>query len=142
MSEHDEMENKFEDYVKNNLAEEVANEGTAIPADSIAQIIQEIIKIDPELKNYFGPEIRTGFMDEETYFKYTRLLMYAYHILIRGFMFKIPVRNTVKDILFGAKVLASASTSKGGKLLETLVMSKREVNVNMGRPQKRSVLSR
>lgn len=138
----EQQEDRFENYVKENIAEEAADTGTAIPADSLAQIIQEIIKIDPSLKSFFGSEIRTGFMDEEIYFKYTRLLMYAYHILIRGSMFKVPMRNTVKDILFAAKVMASASTSKGGKLLDTLVMSKKEVKLDMGKPPRRSILSR
>jgi hypothetical protein len=138
------QDDDFNQYVRDNLAvsETQDQQGTAIPADSLAQIMQDIIRIEPELKYFFGAEIRTGYMDDETYIMYTRLLMYAHHILIRGKMFGVKMTHTVKDILFAAKVIASASTSKGGKLLDTLIMSKREVTMNLPRTQKKSFLSK
>lgn len=132
---------EFSKYVQENLATgEIGEKGTSIPADSLAQIMQEIIKLDPELSNFVGTEIRTGYMDEQTYMIYTRLLMIAYHMLLRGKQFGFPMKTTPKDILFAAKVMASASTSKNAKLLETLVSSKREISVGLPKQQKKGIL--
>ena len=133
----------FNSYLKETLAADNATDrGTTIPADSLAQIIQAIIELDPELRHLVGNEIRTGYMDADTYVVYTRLLMNGYHILQRGAMYGVKVRHTVRDILFAAKVIASASTSRDGKLLDTLISSKRDVNLNMPSPQKPGLFNR
>lgn len=130
-------DNPFETYIRENLAtESISEKGTSIPMDSLAQIMQEIIKLDPELQNFVGNEIRTGNMDEDTYKKYCWILWSAYHLLIRGKQYSIPMKYTPKDILMIAKVMASASTSIKAKLLETLVSQKRDVNVSMPKEKK------
>jgi hypothetical protein len=136
-------DSEFQNYVRDNLAvSEAEDRGTAIPADTLAQIMQEIIKLDPELKNFVGSEIRTGFFNDEDYEIYTKLVTIAYHILLRGKQYGIPMGTTAKDILFHAKVRASASTSKGGKLLDTIVSSKKEIQLNMPSQKKKGLFSR
>jgi hypothetical protein len=136
-------DDSFNKYLQDNLTTEaVAEGGTAIPVDSLAQIMQEIIKLDPELKNFVGSEIRTGYMDEESLRRYTFLVWSAYHLLLRGKQFNIPMKTTPKDILFYAKVMASSSTSRNAKLLETLVSQKKESTVRLESQKNRGFLKR
>ena len=136
-------DDSFNKYVQDNLASGAIEEsGTSVPVESIAQIVQEMIKINPELKNFFGSEIRTGYMDEDTYYVYTALLGNAFHILIRGKQFGFNTSHVVKDILFRAKVIASASTSKSGKLIDAVFQPKKDISVSMPPSQKRGWLNR
>jgi hypothetical protein len=133
----------FNQYVKDNLtAGAIDDTGTAMPAESIAQIVQEMIRINPELKNFFGPEIRTGYMDENTYKIYTGLLGNGYHILIRGEQFHFPTSHVVKDILFRAKVIASASTSKEGKFINVIFQPRKDISVSTSGQSKKGLLKK